>query len=74
MIYFYELSLQKIRDKKQEYINALAEGKPQSFEAYKFLCGKIQGLNEATEELKELFNMLQNNNVERSKKDNAQLY
>jgi hypothetical protein len=74
MIYFYELSLKKIREKKQEYISALAEGKPQSFEAYKFLCGKIHGFEEAEEELRQLFNTLQNNKVERNTRENAQLY
>lgn len=73
-IYFYELSLKKVRERKAEYINALSEGQAQSFEGYRFLCGKVQAINEVEEVLRDLFDLIQNNRKGKNTKENAQLY
>jgi hypothetical protein len=65
IIRFYELSLSKIREKKAQHIERVASGAAQTLEDYRSLCGKIQGLGDAENILKELFDALDNKKIPR---------
>jgi hypothetical protein len=59
LIKFYELSLQRIRDQKDQYLHRLSSGAIQNFEDYRDLSGKIFGLRQAEEIIKEVFDDIQ---------------
>lgn len=71
---FYEHALNQLRLRKREYITQLANGFPQTFDHYKFLCGKINGLLEAEEMLIDLFDRMQNTKNLQDEKKSAELY
>lgn len=53
---FCEAFLLKVRRQQKSYGECLATGSMKSMEDYKNLCGKIQGLDESQELLKQTFN------------------
>jgi hypothetical protein len=55
MIKFYELILQRIRDQQDQYIHRLTNGSLQNFEDYRDLSGKVFGLKQAEEIIKDVF-------------------
>lgn len=48
-----EKVLRIIREKKELYTNNIVNGVPDNFEDYKYICGKIYGLSEAENFIRE---------------------
>lgn len=71
---FYEKSLKRLREKRNEYVSALSEGQAHSYDSYRFLCGKIQAFSEMEGILKDLLDSLQNKHSPCSEKKNVELY
>lgn len=59
LLKFYELSLHRIREQKDQYINRLSNGSINNFEEYKDLSGKVYGLRQAEEIIKKIFDDVQ---------------
>ena len=53
---FCEGVLQRIRKRKESYTLCLSTGSLKTMEDYKSICGKMQGLSEAEEIIKTMFN------------------
>lgn len=51
-----EKILRLIDEKKDIYSKNIINSSPNSFEEYKFICGKVYGLEEAEKIIKESFN------------------
>jgi hypothetical protein len=62
---FFDKSLDQIRNLKLQYIERIAAGSAQSYDDYRFICGKIQGLDKAEEILIDIIK-----NIESSPKPN----
>lgn len=73
LIKFYEHSLNQIRTKMSEHTALIAKGQAHTFDYYRFLCGKLQGLTEAEAILKDLFDRMQNTKAPLGEK-HAELY
>jgi len=71
---FYERALKTLRERKNDYMSALADGQAHSYDGYRFLCGKIQALSEMEKILKDLFDSFQAPNRKPEVKDNVELY
>lgn len=56
--------LKNLRLLKEDGIHLLSEGKAQNFEEYRYMCGKIRGLNAAESMVKALIDeMLEGNKI-----------
>lgn len=58
---FYEMSLKRLRAQRDLFISRIASNAAANIEDYRFVCGKIQGLQEAEDMLKEIFDKLERN-------------
>lgn len=52
---FYEVAIRRLQQRIQNVAENVASGSVIDFEQYRALCGRIQGLREAEEELKEIY-------------------
>lgn len=52
---FYEAALGMIRNRMADYSQTLALGHMEDYAQYRSLCGRIQGLREAEDDLKTLY-------------------
>ena len=59
LLKFYELSLHRIREQTDQYIHRLSKGSVHTFEEYRDSSGKIFGLRQAEEIIKEIFEDVQ---------------
>jgi hypothetical protein len=58
---FYELCLKRLRGQRDLFISRIASNAASNIEDYRFVCGKIQGLQESEDMLKETFDKLERN-------------
>jgi hypothetical protein len=55
LIKFFEITIDRIRHQKKQYIDRISAGVVPSFDEYKHLCGRIRGLEEAEDIMTEFF-------------------
>lgn len=56
---FYELCLKRIRSQRDLFISRIASNAASNIEDYRFVCGKIQGLQESEDIMKEIFEKME---------------
>lgn len=59
LLKFYEIVLQRIRDQKDQYTLRISQGPIHNFEDYREMSGKIFGLKQAEEIVKDVFDDIQ---------------
>lgn len=68
---FYSNCLREIESRQISYIRNIGSGTCPSMESYRSLCGRVQGLEESREVLKNLYETLQKGAL-KTKKNNTE--
>jgi len=61
IIKFYEVVLSRLRNEIKNYTSRVATGSLQTFDDYRWMCGKIKGLQEAEVIFCDAFDSIQEN-------------